>query len=270
MIELFEQDLKTLDRHSSKGNQLKWKREDAWYKADYAGYEGLAEYMVSHLLTKSSLNEDQFVVYNLEKIKYSRNEFIGARSTDFLEDDWQIITLERLFKNQYNASFYESVWKIRDVKERFEFLENEVKRLTGIEEFGVYLTILLTIDAVFLNEDRHLHNIAVLMNHEGKFRLCPIFDNGASLLSDTTLDYPITADVYDLLGEVKSKTISSDFDEQLDVAESIHNKAIRFFFTKKDIDKLLDGAFDYYDKDIIERVRTVLYQQMRKYGYLFG
>ena len=50
MIELFEQNIRTNDRQSSKGNQLKWENEGIWYKADYTGYEGLAEYMISHLL----------------------------------------------------------------------------------------------------------------------------------------------------------------------------------------------------------------------------
>ena len=44
MIELFEQNIRTNDRQSSKGNQLKWKNDGKWYKADYTGYEGLAEY----------------------------------------------------------------------------------------------------------------------------------------------------------------------------------------------------------------------------------
>lgn len=271
MIELFEQDERTFDRHSSKGNQLKWKHNDSWYKADYAGYEALSEYMISNLLEKSSLSAEQFVKYDIEKIKYKNNTFIGARSSNFLKDDWQIITLERLFKNHYNRSLYESVWKIRDIGERFCFLEDEICRLTGIDDFGIYLTTLLTIDALFLNEDRHFHNIAVLMNSEGKYKLCPIFDNGASLLSDTTLDYPLSADVYEILNDhqVKAKTISSDFDEQLDAVEVVYKNAIRFSFSKKDVDRLLDGAVGYYDNDILERVRTVLYQQMRKYGYLF-
>ena len=50
MIELFEQNTRTLTRQSSKGNQLKWENDGIWYKADYTGYEGLAEYMVSQLL----------------------------------------------------------------------------------------------------------------------------------------------------------------------------------------------------------------------------
>ena len=40
MIELFEQQLQQMDRHSSKGNQLKWENNGIWYKADYTGYEG--------------------------------------------------------------------------------------------------------------------------------------------------------------------------------------------------------------------------------------
>ena len=69
MIELFEQNIRTNDRQSSKGNQLKWENEGIWYKADYTGYEGLAEYMISHLLKKSTLTENEFVCYNLEKNK---------------------------------------------------------------------------------------------------------------------------------------------------------------------------------------------------------
>lgn len=46
MIELFAQNIRTNDRQSSKGNQLKWENEGIWYKADYTGYEGLADYYI--------------------------------------------------------------------------------------------------------------------------------------------------------------------------------------------------------------------------------
>ena len=62
---------------------------------------------------------------------------------------------------------------------------------------------LLTIDAFFLNEDRHMHNIAVLMNGKGDYAYCPIFDNGDGLLSDTILDYPLGEDPFDLIKEVR-------------------------------------------------------------------
>jgi len=50
MVELIESQLATQIRQSSKGNQLKWKDGEFWYKADYTGYEGLSEYVISHLL----------------------------------------------------------------------------------------------------------------------------------------------------------------------------------------------------------------------------
>ena len=62
MVQLFEQDIKTNDRQSSKGNQLKWCRNNVWYKADYMGYEGLVEYVVSRLLEKSSLKQKRLVI----------------------------------------------------------------------------------------------------------------------------------------------------------------------------------------------------------------
>lgn len=70
MVELFEQNIRTIDLQSSKGNQLKWYDEGIWYKADYTGYEGLAEYMISQLLKKSTLADEEFVLYDLEKIRY--------------------------------------------------------------------------------------------------------------------------------------------------------------------------------------------------------
>ena len=69
MVELFEQNERQNDRQSSKGNQLKWKNDGIWYKADYTGYEGLAEYMISHLLQRSSLRPNEFVLYEPEQIK---------------------------------------------------------------------------------------------------------------------------------------------------------------------------------------------------------
>ena len=83
MIELFEQNIRTNERQSSNGNQLKWENNGIWYKADYTGYEGLAEYMISHLLKKSTLAEDEFVCYDLEKIKYGTVIYNGVKSRNF-------------------------------------------------------------------------------------------------------------------------------------------------------------------------------------------
>ena len=268
MVELFEQNIRTNERQSSKGNQLKWENDGIWYKADYTGYEGLSEYMISHLLEKSTLQEAEYIIYDTEQIKYKRNLYHGAKSHTFLKDDWQIMTLERLFKTVQNASLNSMLWRIENVENRLTFLVENVERLTGLRDFGIYINKLFTVDAFFLNEDRHTHNIAVLMNGEGKFAYCPIFDNGAGLLSDTTMDYPMEEDVYALMQEVKAKTISTDFEEQLDVSEKLYGCNLHFHFTKQDVRNYLERA-EEYPVQIRQRVEKIIFYQMNKYAYLF-
>ena len=268
MIELFERNIRTNERRSSKGNQLKWENNGIWYKADYTGYEGLAEYVVSNLLKKSTLNENEFVCYDLEQIKYGTVIYNGARSKNFLHEDWQIITLERLFDNFFGESLYKNLYKISNHKERLKFLVQQVERITGLQNFGIYMNKLLTIDALFLNEDRHTHNIVVLMNGKGEYDFCPIFDNGAGLLSDTTMDYPLSEDIYTLIGNAKAKTICDDFDEQLDISEALYKENLKFCFTKKDVTELLANA-EEYPEEIRNRIEKIIFEQMRKYTYLF-
>lgn len=148
------------------------------------------------------------------------------------------------------------------------FLVGQTERITGLKEFGKYMNKLFVIDAFFLNEDRHTHNIAVLMNKEGKFEYCPIFDNGAGLLADTSMDYPLHGDTEGMKKEVQAKTICIDFDEQLDISERLYHANLRFLFTEEDVQGLLEKATTY-PVEARERVADMLYSQMRKYQYLF-
>lgn len=80
MVTLFSKDLRTDGRQSSKGNQLKWQNGGLWYKADYTGYEGLSEYIISHMICHSTLREDEFVLYYPEQISYRKQIFNGVKS----------------------------------------------------------------------------------------------------------------------------------------------------------------------------------------------
>ena len=144
-----------------------------------------------------------------------------------------------------------------------------IKLITQGMKVGVYMNKLLMIDALFLNEDRHTHNIAVLMNGKGDYAYCPIFDNGAGLLADTTMDYPLSGDIYALIDKVQSKTICSEFDEQLDVSEALYKINLKFWFTKKDVKELLINA-EMYPEKVRDRVAMIISAQMRKYPYLFS
>lgn len=270
MIELFESDIKTNDRQSSKGNQLKWRKDNLWYKADSLGYEGLAEYVVSELLKKTSLNQNEFVLYTPVQIKYKKQIFNGVSSKNFLKDNWQIITLERLFLNKTGVSLNDSIWTIRDPKERLKFIVSSVENLTGLKDFGKYMNKIITIDAMFLNEDRHTHNLAVLMNEKEEFDYCPIFDNGACLLSDTVMDYPLDEDLYSLIDSVQGKTFSSSLEEQMNVSEILYGMNLKLKFTKKDVEEILSREeANIYSIDVKNRVKKVIFEQIRKYPYLF-
>ena len=82
------------------------------------------------------------------------------------------------------------------------------------------------------------------------------------------MDYPLGEDVYELIKLPQAKTICSDFDEQLDISEQLYKNNLKFHFTKSDVKALLEKA-ENYSKEDRERVETVIYEQMRKYTYLF-
>lgn len=268
MIELFEQDIQTAARQSSKGNQLKWTDGAFWYKTDYTGYEGLAEYMVSNLLRYSDLKSEEYVLYETEEIKYGSQVYKGCRSRNFLKKGWQLITLERLFYLQFGESLYKAVYQITDHEKRLRFLVEQTERVTGLEDFRKYMCKMLTVDAVFLNEDRHTHNIAVLWDGDSAFDYCPIFDQGAGLLADTVMDYPLEQDVLELMTKAEAKTFCCSFEEQLDIAEKLYGEQIHFQFGEKEIRELLERD-EVYPAKVKNRVYTILLQQRRKYQYLF-
>lgn len=66
----------------------------------------------------------------------------------------------------------------------------------------------------------------------------------------------------------KAKTISTDFDEQLDVSKKLYGQNLRFHFTKKQVAELLENAVEY-EEEIRDRVASILYLQMDKYRYLW-
>lgn len=261
--------IRTVNRNSSKGNQLKWYADGLWYKADYTGYEGLAEYVVSQLLACSSIADTAgFVQYGTEEIVYEGRRFLGCCSQNFLPPQWEIVTLEHLFRNVQGKALYKEVLKFDACADRIRYTVEETERMTGLKGFGAYLTTLLELDAFFLNEDRHTNNIALLRDPEGSFHYCPVFDNGASLLSDTALDYPLDADLYALQSRVKAKPFSPSFEEQADSAEQLYGQQLYMQFTAKEVEHILKEE-QLYPAAIHERVEELLRQQMRKYPYLF-
>lgn len=274
MINPTETEQINIDKNSSKGNQLKWHIGDKWYKADYLGYEGLSEVIISKLLQKSNLMThgiQTFVDYNLERIQYNDHEYIGCVSNNFLIENESIITLNKLFRIYKDEDIIEIRKKYPEIKDQIKYIVDTVEQITGLKHFGQYLTNMLEIDMLFLNEDRHFNNIAVLYNEKtGKFNYCPIFDNGAALLSDMIIEYPIEKDIYECIDKVKAKPFSSDFVEQTDISESLYGVQFKHWISNKDIEELLDKIKkeEIYSNQILERMEVCIKERLRMFSYM--
>ena len=99
--------------------------------------------------------------------------------------------------------------------------------------------------------------------------MCPVFDNGGTLLSDTRMDYPLGRDVYEQMGQVRPKTFGETFEEQLEISEKLYGSNISFTYSEKDVDSALERLSDYNTEEK-ERVKEIILQTRRKYGYLFS
>lgn len=162
---------------SSEGTQVKFRKDNFWYKKDSQGNEGLAEYLASGVLRYSNLKKNEFVEYEMGMI----NGKGGCRSRNFLSNGWSVITFYRLYYNEFGKNLAEVIAGFDSMEERIEYVIRFIKQSCGLDVRD-YLKKTLTLDMLILNEDRHLNNLAVIFA-EDHFKIAPVFDNGISLLT---------------------------------------------------------------------------------------
>lgn len=252
---------------SSKGNQEKWKDGGRWYKLDQFGYEGLAETVISRLLERSSIESDtpfRFVRYRMERMNVHGRDRNGCSSADFLQPGESIITLSHLFKRE-GRSLKDVLTRLPSDKKRMAWLAEETAALTGLAYFPQYLTLLFEVDALFLNDDRHLNNIAVL-EKGGRFGYCPIFDNGAGLLSNLQTA-PMDIDPAALVRSAKARPFNTTFNRQVIHARNLYGPQLHIpKFAEEELRSELEEPLSYYaqrDRGLIaDRVcQTILTRQ---------
>lgn len=267
MVYLQEEHLAQINRNSSKGNQLKWKKDNIWYKADYLGYEALAEFVISALLEKT--NVPGHVTYDLSCIDYNNHQYVGCRSRNFLDENEVLITLPRLFSMYLDEDIYRECERLdRTEADCIKYVASGVHKITGIEDFGEYLTLVLEMDAFFLNEDRHFQNIAVVYNEQTKtYRKCPIFDNGGALFSDMSISYSEDKSIEECRNVITSKPFSPCFEDQVAAARSLYGTQWKYWFTEADITAVIEKAAEtgLYASTTIERVQNILQEQIRHF-----
>lgn len=267
-IDLSEIRLQETEGHTSKGNQLKWKLGEWWYKADHMGYEGLAEVLVSRLLRKAKLSYP-FVEYHPVEILYRGQKLTGCRSENFLKENQKLIPLEKLYRQHTGRSLALRLVEFEEVPDRIRYTVEQVEQYTGLTGFGTYLTAMLELDAFFLNEDRHTNNIAVLYDTEqDRYELSPFFDQGLSLLADTSGDFSLDRSLDDCRKCVEAKPFHASFERQVDAAEELYGIPLHFHFGAKEVAEELRPLQEYYPEQVISRVEQLLREQMRRYAYL--
>ena len=260
---------------TSKGNQWKWKEKGYWYKANQFGFEGIAESLVTNILDMVDVPFG-YVRYEPVKISYDNNILDGCRSEDLYKtftnlNKYEIVPLEKLYQIHTGNSLARNLARISECEERIAYTLDFVKHITGLENFDDYLSFLIQADAFFLNEDRHMNNIAVMWNPDtDKYDYCPYFDFGLSLFSDISNDYPLNMDCLECLKKIQAKPFSVDYDEQLDAVEKISGK--RFYIPmsssilRQNVEKFLEGCS--VEEGISGRIIDALSYQMSKYLYM--
>lgn len=256
---------------SSKGNQEKWLDHGKWYKLDQFGYEALAEVFTSMLLECSNIEKETpftFTRYQMERLQVHSRERTGCSSDDFLKAGESIVTLSHLFKQHIGKPLSDELERFNSDKKRMAYLAEATAEITGLREFPQYLTSLFEIDALVLNDDRHLNNIAVIVKN-GKFSYCPIFDQGAGLLSNMMYS-PMHIIPKTLIAEAKARPFNTTFNRQIRTMQGMYGKQLSLpHFTRSELYEMLEPLLPYYaarDRELIaDRVcETILVRQKQQ------
>lgn len=235
---------------SSKGNQEKWydAGTNYWYKLDQFGYEALAETVISQLLERSNIEHDTpftFLSYRMETLRVHGRERTGCVSFNFLKEGQSIITLNHLLSRCLGMPLRDKLARLPSDKRRIAYLAEATADYTGLTDFPQYLTLLFEVDALFCNDDRHLNNIAVLQKN-GTYSYCPIFDNGAGLLSNTQLSR-MDIEPASLIAALKARPFLTSFTRQRNAARSLFGAQLRMpLLTAAEIREVLSSALEFY------------------------
>lgn len=267
MFELYTHDI--VAATSSKGNQEKWydAASDHWYKLDTGAFEARSETIASVVLTHSNLSDLGFssVPYQIEKVRIHGREQIACVSPIFLHPSEEIVSLAHLLKTEPGVDYQRIFHSRSSIPLRMQTLVEQVEQITGLTRFGAYLTLLFEYDALILNDDRHLNNIAVLYTPTG-YRYCPLFDHGAGFLLDPAA-YAFDIETNALVKQAIAKPFRCKFYTQVNVARKLYSPQLKLSLTSSEIQDAVQQAVAHYPAlyhaVLRDRVMNVLDRQRK-------
>ena len=239
---------------SSKGSQIKFLKDNFWYKVDETGPEGKAEEIASKILSFSNLRPDEYVQYESCILEYENKQYNGCRSKNFLEAGEYLFSYERIYHMMTGGVLTEAVTQYSTPKERIDYVADIIGDFSGLDVHE-HIAKTLTVDMLLLNTDRHFNNFGIIVNaDQTKFRNAPIFDNGASFLSNYNI-YPPSISVDDIASE-KIAIAGKPFSANLEYQAVEAGFAVRFDFEK---------IHEYMETLPPSRTKNILQYQIHKY-----
>ena len=256
---IIDNKFKVKTNHGSKGCQIKYCRNNYWYKIDNGCSEGKNEHIASIILKCTNLTN--YVYYESCEV----NGYRACRSYNFLNENEMFVTFSDIIGTIYGVENPEDmIWSIRDVYKRYEFLVDVVKIYTNNKlDISEYLKIIFYLDLFILNRDRHLNNLGIITDiSTEEFRPAPIFDNGLSFLGgcqgmiyDKGIEYAVN--------KQNARTISGSFVEQvLASTQGVVNCPFKIDFKK--LHKKLKN-----DKAVTNLHKLVLQYQYQSIGDIY-
>ena len=257
---------------TSRGNQEKWfdAEKNLWNKVDDGCFEALAEAVSSEVL-RNFTNAVQLPGISVANYWVDTTEVHGLKrvvsvSENFKREDESLVTANTILKNSLGTDYLEEFNRRTSLKERIRLLVDAMGETTGMQNMGAYLTTLFEVDALLLNQDRHLNNVVLVRDKSG-YKPCPIFDCGDSFLLDFALYSPeIESRAY--LAKAQCLPFKSRFTQTVHTAQALYGKQLAVNIDRASIDTILNKYLCYYPKQfrflLKERIETVLREQQKK------
>ena len=190
----------------SLGTQRKYFKNNTYYKINKTGNESVSEHLVSLLLDCTDIKHVNYVECVI-------NGKPGCYSFNFLKKNQKLVTLTNLYSGIKLSDLNTVLRTFNTIEERYDYVIDFVRSSTGLN-IGYYLDMLLCLDFITLNPDRHFDNIALM--YDGEWQLAPIFDNGQSLGAN----WNITPPGEFIESSLFAATLSGSFNEQLRVTKN--------------------------------------------------
>lgn len=252
---------------SSKGNQIKWFIDNCYIKADTYGYESVAEIVSCILCKNAGLKYIKYMpCIIMENTGFGVIKHRGCYSINILRNNENIKSLYRILKNRYSNAEIEQFWVDYCCSELVDKLVYEISIETGvkIDTLMNYLSNICKLDALIINEDRHINNLA-LIEKDNKYRVAPIFDNGFSLLSFIA-ESPFEYDFRILIKYKRARPFFRDFDLQAGYFKDYPLLKINY---KQLLNDLHNIKIDGYELYIERAINVLLYRLEQTRGVIW-